>query len=251
MRFCTSELKEDVIASRLKQRFPGREILNVTGIRREESPSRAKKPIAAPSTKLTRAALTGMTWHPIIDWKVTDVFGRIEAAGLVLHEAYRIYGASRVSCAFCIMSAADDLRAAAGCQDNQALYIEMVGLEAESSFAFQGNRWLADVAPELLPDDLKAAVADAKNRAARREQIEARIPKHLLYVKGWPTAMPSPAEASLLADVRAQLGRLFGFELDCETAEAVTARYAELIALKAAGSSADRTRRRIEADERR
>ncbi|WP_223855348.1 adenine nucleotide alpha hydrolase family protein [Pseudomonas oryzihabitans] len=42
MRFCTSELKSAVIASYLKKRFPGRDIINVTGIRRQESSSRSR-----------------------------------------------------------------------------------------------------------------------------------------------------------------------------------------------------------------
>ena len=35
MRFCTSELKVSVITSALKKRFPGQDILNVAGIRRQ------------------------------------------------------------------------------------------------------------------------------------------------------------------------------------------------------------------------
>lgn len=46
MRFCTSELKSAVIASYLKKRFKGQEILNVTGIRREESAGRRKADVA-------------------------------------------------------------------------------------------------------------------------------------------------------------------------------------------------------------
>ena len=42
MRFCTSELKTAVICRELVKRFPGRQILSVTGIRRQESAGRAK-----------------------------------------------------------------------------------------------------------------------------------------------------------------------------------------------------------------
>lgn len=51
MRFCTSELKSAVIASYLKKRFPGRNIINVTGIRRQESPSRSKMPVSKVDTR--------------------------------------------------------------------------------------------------------------------------------------------------------------------------------------------------------
>jgi 3'-phosphoadenosine 5'-phosphosulfate sulfotransferase (PAPS reductase)/FAD synthetase len=204
MRFCTSELKEDVIAGALKKRFPGRDILNVTGIRREESPSRAKKKVAAPAKKLTRKGFMGVTWHPIIDWKIGDVFARIKAANLALHEAYSIYHASRVSCIFCIMSAWADLLAGASCSDNHDLYIAMVRLEVASTFAFQGDRWLGDV-------------------------------------DGWPTVMPTMAEAELLANVRREIGALMGITLACTTADTILARYAHLMQLKEAKAAAKRS----------
>ena len=37
----------------------------------------------------------------------------------------------------------------------------------------------------------RARLAQAKIKAAKREEIESAIPKHLLYVKGWPVAMPN------------------------------------------------------------
>ena len=46
MRFCTSELKTSIICRALVQRFPGQTILSATGIRRQESPNRAKAPVA-------------------------------------------------------------------------------------------------------------------------------------------------------------------------------------------------------------
>ena len=49
-----------------------------------------------------------------------------------------------------------------------------VRLEALSSFAFQGDRWLTDLAPDLLPPDVAVAHAEAKVRARRRQAAEAR-----------------------------------------------------------------------------
>ncbi|RWI57138.1 MAG: hypothetical protein EOR16_16320 [Mesorhizobium sp.] len=46
MRFCTSEMKTHPIEAMLKRRFPGRTILNVTGVRRAESRRRARLAIA-------------------------------------------------------------------------------------------------------------------------------------------------------------------------------------------------------------
>lgn len=235
MRFCTSELKVDVLTSALKKRFPGQDIVNVTGIRREESTARQQMPVSAPQKKLQRKGNIGVTWNAIIEWMIGDVFASIEQAGLRLHEAYTKYKASRVSCAYCIMSAQTDLAAAATCEDNRALYVEMVELEADSTFAFQGHRWLADTAPHLLPESLKRRVAAAKIKATERRALEAQIPKHLLYAKGgWPTCMPSPEEAELLARIRVDVARALDVQIKFTTADAVLARYSELLAQKAA-----------------
>lgn len=240
MRFCTSELKTHLICSALKKRFPEGEIVNVTGIRHQESKNRSTMPVWAPNSELTRKAGKrgnggiGITWNAIIDWPVQDVVHAIHDAGLALHEAYTTYGASRVSCCFCIMSSEADLVASALCEDNHEPYIRMVELEARSSFAFQGNRWLADVAPHILSQSLRSQVEKAKVIAAQRQVIEAEIPEHLLYAKGWPTCLPTREEAELLARVRRQVSALLGFNAACLDAASVHDRYASLMALKEA-----------------
>jgi 3'-phosphoadenosine 5'-phosphosulfate sulfotransferase (PAPS reductase)/FAD synthetase len=233
MRFCTSELKVAVITSALKQRFPGQDIINVVGIRRQESTGRSRMPVCMPQAKLQRKNTAGVSWHPIIEWPVEDVLETIAASGLELHDAYRIHGASRVSCAYCIMSSLPDLRAAAGCADNADLYAQMVALEAESTFAFQGSRWLADIAPNLLSSELLERVAQAKQNAEIRQDIESVLPKHLLYTAGWPNAVPSTDEAELIADVRRRISELLGLSANFLTAESVRDRYAALLTEKA------------------
>jgi 3'-phosphoadenosine 5'-phosphosulfate sulfotransferase (PAPS reductase)/FAD synthetase len=239
MRFCTSELKTAVIASALKKRFPNEDIVNVTGIRRQESTNRSKMPVSAPNVGLTRRAGAGLTWNAIIEWPVQDVVYEIHNAGLSLHEAYTKYGASRVSCAFCIMSSEADLIASALCGDNHEPYIRMVELEAKSTFAFQGNRWLSDVAPHILPSSLREQTEQAKAAATQRQVIEAEIPNHLLYVKGWPTRMPTREEAALLANVRQRVSALLGLNAQHLDAESVIARYAALLAIKEAKGKGD------------
>ncbi|MDR5776369.1 MULTISPECIES: hypothetical protein [unclassified Caballeronia] len=118
MRFCTSELKGTLINSALNKRFPTHDIVSVTGVRRQESNARSKMAVAAPLAPLSTKGRTSVTWNAIIEWTVDEVFTEIAAAGLALHEACTVYGASRVSCAYCIMSSLDDLRAAASCADN-------------------------------------------------------------------------------------------------------------------------------------
>lgn len=229
LRFCTSELKSAVNFSALKKRFPTHDIVNVTGVRRQESSARSKMPVAAPLAPFTRKGRTGTTWNAIIEWTVDEVFTETAAAGLALHEAYTVYGASRVSCAYCIMSSLDDLRAAASCADNHDVYRSMVELEAASTFAFQGQRWLADVAPELLSPDLATAVSRAKAAAAQRQAIEAEIPPHLLFSSGWPTVRPTLEEAKMLANVRSRVAALVGIDIQRADAASVLARYDELL----------------------
>lgn len=227
MRFCTSELKTHVIAAELRRRFKGLKFINVTGVRRQESAARARGSIAS-----LESDGKAWSWRPISDWTTEQVFDRIKASGLAAHEAYTRYGLSRTSCRFCIMSSLGDLNAAAAAPESHELYREMVALEARSTFAFQGNRWLGDIAPALLPEGLRADFALAKTKAAQRVALESRIPKDLLYTKGWPTRMPSVSEAVLLADVRSKVSSLLAMNADFLAPSTVLCRYEALMAAR-------------------
>lgn len=234
MRFCTSELKTSVITSALRRRFPDAPILSVTGVRAEESASRSKMPVLSPQPKLTRRGVHGWNWNPILHWRTTDVFRYLDCRNVELHEAYSTYGCTRVSCSFCIMSSGHDLVAASTAIQNQDAYTLLVELEAKSGFAFQGNRWLADVAPSLLSPGLAHDVERAKAMALARGTAECRLPAHLLYTSGWPTVLPSLDEARLIGEVRAEVARVQGFSPSFTSPLDVQARYEELITLKAA-----------------
>ncbi|MFA1677210.1 phosphoadenosine phosphosulfate reductase family protein [Rhizobium mongolense] len=225
MRFCTSELKTHVIIAALKRRFPAQRIINVTGVRRAESAARAKATIASAD-----AGGRIWTWRPIVDWSEAEVFATIDRSGLLPHPAYRQFCMSRVSCRFCIMSSLADLAAAAAQPEAHHLYRRMVALEARSTFAFQGSRWLGDVAPHLLDEEGRAALARGKAAAVARVAAETRITKPMLYVKGWPQRMLSNEEADLLAHVRQEVSHSLGFACRFLDRESIHARYAELIA---------------------
>ncbi|WP_050455751.1 hypothetical protein [Candidatus Burkholderia verschuerenii] len=105
----------------------------------------------------------------------------------------------------------------------------MVRLEAASTFAFQGQRWLADVAPALLPSSLIADVARAKTAAIQRQAIEAEIPAHLLFTSGWPTIRTTPEEAELLASVRRRVADVVGIEAQYTHGTDVLHRYDQLL----------------------
>jgi 3'-phosphoadenosine 5'-phosphosulfate sulfotransferase (PAPS reductase)/FAD synthetase len=230
MRFCTSEMKVDQITAALRKRWPHEAIVNVAGIRRQESANRSRMPVAAPLAKLQRKNAVGVSWNAIIDWTIEQVFALVHSAGLSLHDAYTVWRASRVSCSFCIMSTLDDMLAAAGCDSNGPSLLNLVDLEASSTFGFQGARWLADVAPHLLPQELVARVAQAKAAAAVRIEAESAIPRHLLYTAGWPAAMPTREEAELIAAVRCRVADAVGIEVGYRDGPSVLARYAELMA---------------------
>lgn len=228
MRFCTSELKTHVIVAELKRRFKGLPIINVTGIRADESAKRAKQPVA---TKHKDGRI--WDWRSILRWNVDDVFETIDSSGLAPHPAYRQFGMSRVSCRFCIMSNFRDLVAAAAQPEAHDLYRRMVALEAASTFAFQGARWLGDVAPHLLTPEGLAVLRDAQRRAALRVAAEKAVTPEMLYVKGWPTRMLTDDEADILACVRRQVGEIMGLAVKHTTRASINDRYAALLEEKA------------------
>lgn len=229
MRFCTSELKTHIIGAELRRRFRGQNIINVTGIRREESPARSKTSIASLDAVLSRAGVEVWNWRPILEWSEQQIRTYIEERGLALHGAYTNFGMTRVSCAFCIMSNLGDLRASAGNPDHLELYRRMVDLEIASTFAFHGNRWLGDVAPQLLTAEKRIELIRAKERRVRRLEVERKIPRGMLYTKGWPTRLPSPSEAELIASVRQRVGDIVGIDVKYTDAAAVRERYENLM----------------------
>ena len=232
MRFCTSELKTAVISRALVERFPNQTILSASGIRRQESPNRARAPVAKAQAKLASASrcTSGLDWHPILEWTSEQVFEYLKQKQFALHEAYQVYGSSRVSCCFCILSSLSDLTAAARCEANHEVYRALVRLETMSTFPFQPTRWLGDVAPQLLDLEERSALRQAKDRAKRRGAAESRIPGHLLYADGWPHSVPTPAEALLLCDIRKTVAATVGIDVDYTEPGRLIRRYQELLA---------------------
>ena len=229
MRFCTSELKTAVITSDLVKRFPGQPIVSVSGIRHAESSARAKMPVAKVQPKLSRKGLTGWDWHPLIEWSTEDVYEYLEMKKKPLHEAYRIYGSSRVSCSFCIMGSRQDLAAATSCADNHDIYRRMVDLEIRSTFSLQSNFWLGDVASHLLPGEMIERLDRAKEKARSRAILESTIPKHLLFSKGVPDNIPTRPEAELLSSIRKDISDILGIAISHTDPDSIIDRYRDLV----------------------
>ena len=232
LRFCTSGAKVQVIGPELARRLRGRSIVSVLGLRRNESAARARIPVAKPDHRYAppgNAHGTVMhTWHPLADWSTADVFAAHDALGIPLHEAYRTYGNTRLSCRYCILASAHDLAASASAPDNHAIYRHLVDLEASSTFSFQPGRWLADVAPHLLDAGALARIALAKRDADRRRALEAAMPPGLRYVRGWPPRLPTKTEAAYIAAARTPILARHGLVDRYPTADAVVSRFAEL-----------------------
>jgi len=230
MLFCRSELKAAIICRELIQRFPGQVILSATGIRREESATRAHAPIAVQQPRLTNAThrTSGFDWHPIVSWSMAQVLAYHQIRQFPLHPAYA-RGMTRVSCAYCVLASLADLTTSATSPNNQELYRELVEMEIRSSFSFQSGQWLGDVAPWLLTEAQQRGLAEAKRRAAIRERAEARIPRHLLYVNGWPVVIPTREEARVLAEVRGTVADALDISIAYRDPDTILARYAALL----------------------
>lgn len=232
MLFCRSELKTAISDRELIRRFPDTVIISAAGIRREESTTRANAPIAALAKGLISKThgTSGLKWNPIADYLLTDVQASHERHGFERNETYG-WGMTRHSCRWCVLGSLNDITIASNRPENADLYRELVAIEIISTFSFQANRWLGDVAPHLLDVGQMAALVEAKERAAERQAAEALIPTHLLYKKsGWPRVLPTPVEAQLLADVRRRVAVAVGIRIRYTTADAVRDRVAELMA---------------------
>lgn len=203
LKFCQSEKKIQVMGPHLAREFAGRTIINVVGIRREESPGRSKTEVAKLDTRFAkpgnRAGTTMMLWHPIVDVLVDDVFDINRRYGIPLAESYA-RGSTRHSCALCVMGSLNDL--SVGAEGHPWLYRHYVSMEADSTFSFQHGRWLADIAPHLLTPGLIADIERAKVRAGERRALELALPARHRFVKGWPLFVPTPEEAMQIVEAR-------------------------------------------------
>ena len=232
LRFCQSEMKAAVIGPAIARMLRGQQIISVLGLRRDESHNRAATPIAKADLRHAKAGNlhgTAITlWHPIAYWNSEDVFRAHGTLGITLHEAYSIWGATRLSCRYCIFASLHDLSASAAAPANTEVYRELVGIEARSTFPFQPTRWLADISPHLLSGGLRADVERAKADQLERRHLEASMPAGLRYVKGWPPRMPTLAEAEDIAAARRPILARHRLENRYPTGSAVQARFAEL-----------------------
>ncbi len=101
-RFCTQELK--VFPARAYFNGLGVEVVNVVGIRAEESATRAKMVEWEESTWFD-----GLTWRPILHWSMADVVAIHARHGVRPNPLY-LSGSERVGCFPCIFARKDEIR---------------------------------------------------------------------------------------------------------------------------------------------
>lgn len=169
-RYCTSDLKRNPISTWLRH-WAGKDgrVICAMGLRAEESPSRAKRPVLSERQgvhTLTRSCWDWLPIHHLTKRQVWETIGysleelrhiqsvsshltpsEVFESDFKAHPAYAL-GNDRLSCGLCIFGSLGDLQR--GARQNPDVYRELVEVERSSGFWFQPNRSLEDVAPELL-----------------------------------------------------------------------------------------------------
>lgn len=151
-RYCTSDMKRAPVhrlltrlAAETRTGDPGRKarILNVMGMRAEESPKRATMPAFANDERATNQTVRHVdTWLPIHGWTVGQVWGRIAAEGTRPHAAYA-NGMPRLSCRFCVLASKSALVRAAQLDPEGAL--RRAELEERMGHAFKKDLSMRDI----------------------------------------------------------------------------------------------------------
>lgn len=144
MRYCTSDLKRDPIHKFIRNEMKRRGVsvgVNCTGIRAEESNARAKLVEWEECKRLCNQSRTVYEWRPIHAWSTSQVFAEIEAAGQEPFWAYQEN--ERLSCVFCIMGCAGDLRH--GAKQRPDLAAKYLELEERTGYTMFHKKSLASI----------------------------------------------------------------------------------------------------------
>lgn len=179
IRYCTSTFKTQPINKFLRQFST---VINLTGIRALESPSRAKKSPcnhhAITSIHYARMSLKqavdqhltkplgrlAIDWKPLFDWNLDQVWqscgtstkdwerrrtlksDRLATKEWPCHYAYVVgQGNTRLSCAFCMIASINDLTNAI--PYNPKAYAFITNLETKTGYSYQQKRALKDISP--------------------------------------------------------------------------------------------------------
>lgn len=173
-RQCTSDLKRGPIEREVRRyaREHGYStIVSCMGMRAQESPGRAKRPMFSRNERGSIAGRDWYEWLPIHGLTAVDVFATITAAGQKPHWAYAA-GNDRLSCVFCIMGSPRDL--ANGARHRPELYAKYQEIEQRTGYTMhQSRRPLAELVAVGQRDlEPLAALAggESTGKAGRLEQ---------------------------------------------------------------------------------
>ena len=131
-RQCTSDLKRSPIEKLIRHYMKENNlslIVNCMGLRAEESSARAKANTFKLNERNSKAGREWYDWLPIHDFTIDMVWDSIMMAQQKRHWAYDV-GASRLSCALCIMSTKADL--IIGAKHNPNVFEMLSKLEAKT-----------------------------------------------------------------------------------------------------------------------
>jgi 3'-phosphoadenosine 5'-phosphosulfate sulfotransferase (PAPS reductase)/FAD synthetase len=106
-RFCTAELKRNLTYKYIRS-LQADEIILVTGIRAEESSSRAKLPEMDINEELTTRTRKVTNWRPVLNMKAQEVKDMVKAEGLELHPCYKF--STRCNCWLCFFASYNEVR---------------------------------------------------------------------------------------------------------------------------------------------
>lgn len=147
-RYCTSDQKrapgrklitELVAELELNRRA---RVLYCLGMRAEESPGRARRPVLTVDQGASSGVREVTVWLPIHAWTAEQVWDRIRASGVRHHWAYD-EGMSRLSCSFCVLASREDLVCAARLRP--ALAARYAEMENRFGHSFKADLSMAEV----------------------------------------------------------------------------------------------------------
>ncbi|GAA2628142.1 hypothetical protein GCM10010411_76800 [Actinomadura fulvescens] len=187
-RWCTSGFKRDTLAPLITQladeaRAAGQvkegaaQILNVMGMRAQESTSRARRPRLALDRRASSGRRHVWTWLPLLHFPVEAVWEVVHATGLPYHWVYD-HGLSRASCSLCPLAAKADLTRAILMRPQHAQAHAVV--EADI-----GHRFRADLSIEDLIEQVSRGDIDERHprptRGGRQGAHASRTISKYLY----------------------------------------------------------------------
>jgi 3'-phosphoadenosine 5'-phosphosulfate sulfotransferase (PAPS reductase)/FAD synthetase len=118
------------------------QVLYCLGLRAEESPGRARRPVVSIDEAHSSSRRTITRWLPIHNWTESQVWDRIKASRLPYHPAYD-QGMTRLSCSLCVLASRGDLIRAA--QLRPDLAAEYAALEQELGHSFRTDLSMTNI----------------------------------------------------------------------------------------------------------